>query len=252
MTKTELKDIIKECIIEEGYVDNNASDDTLKNLIQEAVLLEMNAKKIDLEDMKDNVNYIKYIVNYIIKMLKCYDGILSEVMDRLSKAKERDEIKKIYNELVTDYYAAAREKSREYDEEKAGNYPFNNLSRVCKKFNIKFSDESMEVKKKIYKELDDTTNEVIDIVKGWFKITNVTGCAKKANKLLVIIDDATEIDKEYTNLLCNEIGGVLNVMADFSNAAFIDLAYVKGQLRINKEKSITYKLVNKLFKTKKK
>lgn len=28
MTKTELKDIIKECIIEEGYVDNN--DNVLK------------------------------------------------------------------------------------------------------------------------------------------------------------------------------------------------------------------------------
>ena len=56
-------------------------------LIDEAVIFEMKAKQLDLDDMKDAAQGIKYVAGYYIEIIKTFDKILVEITSRLNACK---------------------------------------------------------------------------------------------------------------------------------------------------------------------
>lgn len=108
MTRNELKDIIRECL-EEVNNSNNSE------LIDEAVIFEMKAKQLDLDDMKDAVQGIKYVAGFYIEIIKTFDKILVEITSRLNACKTKEDIVAVYNDIRTKYPEQSREKYKEFD-----------------------------------------------------------------------------------------------------------------------------------------
>ena len=245
MTRNELKDIIKECLNEKVNNSNNSE------LIDEAVIFEMKAKQLDLDDMKDAAQGIKYVAGYYIEIIKTFDKILVEITSRLNACKTKEDIVAVYNDIRTKYPEQSREKYKEFDSTQGSSQSFTKLRRVCKKFNIKYSDEAMEEKKKIDIELTKLKESILDIAGYWCTVDGKGNNLKKVNALNKAFDHIKDINEEYYKLSLNEVAEIFTLMIQEIQYTLNDIAFTRSYLKLKKEKSLTYKIVNKLIKTNK-
>lgn len=224
-------------------------------IFDESVILELNYNRADMEDLKTAVDAIKKIVEWYIKGTKSVDKILDEITKRLESAKNNNDILKLTNDITMKYIKAIKSYYGSYDLDMKPATAFNLLRRVSKKFNIKWSDEAMDYKKKIDKELNNYGTQIIDIGTQWCWIVSDAGKERervpKLNKLNKALDRAYETFDEdavrqlFANIkiiysfLCQELGGTLN-----------DISYVRFRIGVANEKKLRYKIINALFKTK--
>ena len=74
---------------------------------------------------------------------------------------------------------------------------------------------------------------------------------KKVNALNKAFDHIKDINEEYYKLSLNEVAEFYTLMIQEIQYTLNDIAFTRSYLKLKKEKSLTYKIVNKLIKTNK-
>lgn len=226
--------------------------------IEESVLLqEMNAKKIDLDDFKDAGEAIKYIGEYYYNVIKTCSDVLDEIAGRVGKAKTSEALAAVHHDIIKKYPERTKAAYGEYDALKGGQgaTSFMKLRRVCSKFKMKYSDEAMEEKKKLDSELNAIRDKVLTLGREWVQIQTADGKTNnKTPKLDVLqkaLDDAKKVDEDYWNQIFGAIKGLYQLLCQEVGATINDIYATRKMLKLDKENKLMYKIVNKLFKTKK-
>ena len=126
------------------------------------------------------------------------------------------------------------------------------IKKVCSSFSIKFNDVVMEDKKAFDKKLEAAANKVTKNKKftAWLPTTDgLTEKIKEFNKCADVLKlDNPEINVEIIKM----IQPIYNYAFDAMNGYIGNINYLRKKLGIEKEHTIFYKVINKIFKTKKK
>ena len=253
MTRRELKSLITEMVREEIEVQSN------KETIEEScLLLEMNAKKIDMLDFKDGIEGMKYITNYFIRIVETLDSILDKITSEGLMCKTDEDMEKLLNKIIKVHNDTFLKSLKDFNDSKAKGgtrVVYNKLRRVCGKFNMKYSDEAMEEKKKVRDELFGCRDKLINIGQQWcwVRINEKDESKKvpKLKKLNTMLDKLEDIDDKYFIRIYNEIKVIYDRLCQELNATLNDIFGTISLLQLDKEKKLTYKIINALFKTKK-
>ena len=228
-----------------------------EDLVSESVILEMKAKQIDLDDFKSASEAVKYICGYYINIIDTEDKVLTEITNRLEKVKNENQLKALAKDINTKYPEMTKAAYSEYDKSKGGelNTTFNKLKRVCSKFNIKYSDEAVEVKKAVDKDLLDLRKHILDTSSHWVKIvidgSEYDAKTDKLDKLNAALPAAKSIDPVYYDSIFKSISVLYQLLIQETQYTLGDIFHIRKNLHLEKEKKIVYKVLNKLFKTKK-
>lgn len=237
----------------ENYIMENSS---YGYTFDESSILEMRSNEIDFTDFKDAIEAVKYIVNYYIEIIQLEDKILTEVTSRAASCKNSSQLKTLSNDIRHKYPSQTQAAYKSYDSKKGGanGSTWSKLRRVCRKFNIKYSDTTMEEKKKVAAELDKCKNVIIKLGRNWCEITTADG--KKNNKypkleeLGKALDHIKTIDEDSSQSITSNIYELYKLLVQEISYTLDDINAAKYNLRLEKEKSIAYKVINKFIKSK--
>lgn len=228
-----------------------------EDLVSESVILEMKAKPIDLDDFKTASEAIKYICKYYINIIDTEDKVLTEIINRLEKVKTDAQLKTLAKDINSKYPKMTQAAYNDYDKSKGGegNTSFMKFKRVCSKFNIKYSDEAVEVKKAVDKDLLNLRKHIFDVGSDWCRImvdgSEYKSTTEKLDRLNNALDGVKEIDPVYYDSIFKSVSGLYSLLLKETQLTLGDIFYIRKQLHLEKEKKIVYKVLNKLFKTKK-
>ena len=247
MTREELKELINEMAAEQ--IQDKLNYD---RLIDETVLLnELNANPVDMKDLKKASEELQAIHKYYIGLLTAIIKVLDEVYSRVEKCKSEKEMEKLVLDLHNKYPKIVKEPQK-WDGPSMKT-SFQKYIRVCKKFNIKYSDEAMSEKKKIDAILQKNAEEVLKLGDGWVffkKDTNYKDV--KPNKLHDMIEDLEKIDRELAIDINNSCASLFKFGYNEFRYTLADAISCAKYLKLDMESTLRYKLVNTIFRTKEK
>jgi hypothetical protein len=156
--------------------------------------------------------------------------------------------KKVFDKVE---YELTKDEAKEYI--RSYNITWAKIKKLTSKFSIKFSDVVMEDKKAFDKKLDAAAKKVSENKKftSWLPCRELNGTEKvqKLNKALDILDidshDATvNIASKYTQPIYGYAYQCLNGYIGNIN-------FLRRKLGLERENTVFYKVLNKVFKTKK-
>lgn len=237
-------------VSESSLTDENKYDimkeffDTVEynNQISESVLLEFQGNETKnqefIECLKDLEDLIKYFVDMMNKMDNASERLLKiseEVIKSPNKFKQKvQECRNVVKEYNEWYEKASRKIN--------GQVTWRQFDKKVAKFNNKYSQVTMEEKKKLDTKLRSVLKEIDKLVKPW------ASDGAKVKKVIENIDKLEKIDYDYTKTFASIFGEFNGLLIKEANYTIGDINYSIRKLGIEKENSIVYKVVNKLLK----
>lgn len=174
-----------------------------------------------------------------IRKLADYLGKLSDLADQIMKSPKK------YKELLDKARGYVTEFNDWYNKTGkniSGMVTWNQFKQKVKKFNNKYSEITMEEKKKFNEKIVKYYGEISKLATPWAKN------GKEIVKLHDKFDKLVELDRSYTQTfakICDDCAGVLIEEANYTIG---DVNYIIKALDVGKEQSLLYKVVNKVFK----
>jgi hypothetical protein len=207
-------------------------------------LLEFKGNDVKNQEFIDFLEEIEEICNFnLVKIRKLAD--YSEKILNNAKAIAKSGSAKMFSENID----KSREYAGEYNEwkDKAGrkiNAPlsFNKFTRSSRSFNNKYSNVTMEEKKKLDAKLRKFEKEIRKLAEPW------TNDGEKMDEMCNIADDLYNIDKNYYDVFIRNFVDLNKLFIYEVNATLDDIGYAYNVLNIKKEKSFLYKAINKIIK----
>jgi hypothetical protein len=208
---------------------------------------------------------IDFFIGKFTKIIETCAEYLNK-MYNVKVTKESDVIKLLkmsreYNNKLDDLYKSIKlDNNTNFT---TGSGAYYSLFKVCKSFNLKYSDESVEEKKKIKEKLEKYQKNLLSTTKDLFeievftygtttnKITKSTGKTYMGDKVYETKKKLEEIKDKY-NIgadLFNSWYSIADTLQKELNYTFNDIAYSIAYLRLDRSETLIYKIVNKVFKT---
>lgn len=203
------------------------------------VLKEYSGNDADNKAFAEVLDELEKIGKFYVDLVKH----ISEHCQKCAKIKPKDAntFKKAMDDLIKDGNDVNdwfNKELRKYDERPT----FKRFKSLCKKFSVKYSDVTMEDRKKYHKIFKDLHYQIVDqnvFTDAWYKDIN------KA------LDDFREIDKTRTSEYIQHVNAWLS--AFYNELQFCDgnIRFVLYKLNIESESSFKYQVVQRLLKSKK-
>lgn len=245
ITESSLSDDTKAILIDEALECMRIERNEIikeSGIISESVLLEYsgneNKNKEFMECLKDleelcnfNTEKVRKLSKYMKSSLTFSNEIIKSPKVFKQKVEEMRGFVKEYNE----WYNKASKTIR-------AQVTFSSFAKKVRMFNNKYAEPMMEEKKKIDSKLSKLSDEIAELVKPWVK------GGESIDKLLSNSDNLDKIDQSYSNSFRNIAADLYNVLIDEANYTNNDIRYCRRDLKLEKENTITYKIVNKLLK----
>lgn len=212
------------------------------NILDESVLLEYSGNDAKNKEFIAILNELEELLSAYIKTLEKLDESMTKLeglQEAIIKkpASFKDNLEKARNiiEEFNDFHKNLFKKLN-------GKVTWNGFISKSKKFNNKYSEITMEEKKKLHAKLKTYIEKIINLMDPWSK------GGKEVNKVTDNFDKMKVIDKDYYN-------SFFNIFCSFYNTAFKeaqytlnDIYYAMKILNIEREKSLMYKIIQAVFK----
>ena len=139
---------------------------------------------------------------------------------------------------VEDYKSFMKENYKDVNIRKT----YDNLKRKAKSFNNKYSQLTMEEKKKFVAKFQKSMQDMIEIVKPWAKN------GKDGDEILNQIKTLENIDSILGKSLYKDMLNIMDMVVRMYNIHLSNCIVIFQTLKIEKEKGFMYKLVNRILK----
>jgi len=195
----------------------------------------------------DNKNFARCmeelgkIGKYYVEIDQSIADHIDFIIDKMKKCKKTEDVKKLLNDSYNHGDETCKKLNDIY-KNFAERPTFSRFRSLVKKFSVKYSDVTMEEKKKWTEVFVGYHKDMINIVQAydekWFKDVN---------------DELTrlkKLDYETTVKLTAHIQGFYNGLYDYFRYTHNNIIYVIRQLDTGFEDSFKYKMIQKIFKSK--
>jgi hypothetical protein len=264
--------LIKNNSINESYetfsIDENGK--VIKETVE--VINELKAKPINVEKFNSATEAMNYFIDKYISILETYVESLNAIIKFNSKGKGKNEYKamgpkemeslfdkcvKLEDKIKEKYASISKDNQTNYG---STGMAYKQLYNICKTFNVKYSDEMVEIKKKYSEILLDYQDKIIETVKDYvyfYKESRVVGFDKNKNPNFKELDNLILLLKVQENTSPYALKARNMIIILFTNFfkeirfTLSDIMFTSKLLNLGIEKKLFYKFVNKIFKSEK-
>ena len=244
----EVADIINETTelteIQKQYLFEKAS---------EKVVLEFQGNPDKNQEFIDLLNALDDYITLCFEGIEEYDNVIRKygklINDLESKIKKEgtagsknlELLKKIIDDLKKDVNNLEEESKKKF---KGKNLmkTYDQLKNKAKSFNNKYSQITMEGKKKFVEKYTSILNKYLDFVEPW------ANGGKEGDDILDSVNNLKIIDNTFASTLYNCIISAMDTTVRVYEIQRDNLIYIFRILKIEKEDSFMYKLVNRVLK----
>lgn len=187
-----------------------------------------------------NISAIEKINGYILKVEESVGKLMTVAFSGKSSKKALDDMRQLsidVKKYVEEFNNWSKEQYKGVNFDKS----LNKLRRLSKTFNNKYSEVTMEEKKKLMATLNDYRNKALDLIKPWAK------GGSKGDTLLNDIKRLKDIDSSYSVTIYNTTLSMMNFAVNEYNYCLADFMYIQRLLKIERENSLIYKIVNRIL-----
>lgn len=243
---------IAETISENTTLSENQKQYLFEQASQKVVLEfqgnpDKNQEFIDLLNALDDYITIcfEHIEDYD-KVLRKYGKIIGDLENKIKKegatgSKNLTALKKITDDLKKDV-ADINEEVNSKLKGKNLFKTYDQLKSKARSFNNKYSQITMEGKKKFVEKYTSSLNKYLDFIRPWAK------GGKEGDDILKSAKNLTMIDETLGTITYNLMLAIMDSVVKTYNVQRSNLIVIFRILKIEKEDSFMYKLVNKVLK----
>ena len=205
------------------------------------ILHEYSGKEIDNKNFAKCMEELDKIAKYYVDLDKMIADHINFCVNELKKCKKEADVKKALNNAYNDADATNKKINDTFN--KFSERPtFSRFKSLIRKFSVKYSDVTMEEKKKWHEVFKKYHLDMIDIVEPfdekWIKFIN--------NE----IDRCKKLDYQETLKMVAQIQAWYDTQYNYFRYTHGNILYVLYKLDTGFEDTIRYKMIQKIFKSK--
>ena len=205
------------------------------------ILNEYSGKDIDNKNFAKCMEELGKMGQYYVDLDKMIAEHIDYCVNALKKCKKEADVKKALNDAYNHSDATNKKINETFD--KFNERPtFRRFQSLVKKFSVKYSDVTMEEKKKWETVFKDYHLEMIKIVEPyddkWIKMINSE------------IDRCKKLDYQETLKMVAQIQAWYDTQYNYFRYTHGNILYVLYKLNTGFEDTIRYKMIQKIFKSK--
>ena len=207
------------------------------------ILQEYSGNDYDNKNFANCMEELGKIGAYYVQIDAEIANLVNFIIKEMNKCKTSEQMKKAIQTCYNHGDDTVKKLNDIYD--KFAEAPtFRRFKSLCKKFSVKYSDVTMEDKKKWTETFTDYHKDMVKIIKAfddaWIKSANAE------------IGRLDRIDYEYNDKLVKHLNGWSQLLYGYFNYTHGNILYVLRKLDPSFEDTLKYKLVQKIFKSKEK
>ena len=217
-------------------------DDEHFGFVSESVILEYqgnpdkNKEFIEcLKDLEQLLQFFLDSISHLDSSLQKLGNIAKDIIK--SPKKYKDKLEECRN-TVKEYNLWYEKAHKNIN----GQVTWGQFNKKIRKFNNKYSEVTMEEKKKLDLKLVSFVKDIDKIVTPWAKDGN------KIKEAVKNIEKLEELDKDYVKTYYNIFDNFYDILLKEANATMSDISYTRKNLGIERENTFVYKAINKLLK----
>jgi len=206
------------------------------------ILREYSGNDYDNKNFANCMEELSKIGKYYVQVDSDIADHINFVLTSMKKVKTADQMKKLLQSCYNHGDDTAKKINAAYDNFSEAP-TFNRFRSLSKKFSVKYSDVTMEEKKKWAGVFTGYHKDMVNVVTpfndAWYKEANAE------------ISRLDRVDYEYTGKLVDHLSSWLRLLDGYFRYTHNNILYVLNKLNPGFEDSLKYKIVQKLFKSKK-
>lgn len=208
-------------------------------IYSDMILQEYSGNEYDNKNFASCMQELSKIGAYYVEIDKMIAAHVDFVLNEMKKCKKEADFKKMIN--ICYNHADDTNKNLNDTYKKFSERPtFNRFKSLVKKFSVKYSNVTMEEKKKWAEVFTQYHKDMIDIVTPYDK--------KWVDKLFEEVDRCKKLDYENTGKIVDHIAAWYNCLYDYYGYTHNNILYVLYKLDIGFEDTFRYKMIQKIFK----
>ena len=203
------------------------------------ILQEYSGNDADNQNYANVLKELDEIAKYYVEVDKAIAENVNYIVDKMKSVKKSEDMKKILQDCYNHSDDTVKKMNEIYG--KFSEAPtFRRFTALSKKFSVKYSNITMEEKKKWAKAFKEHHVAIVNIIvpfnKGWVNSVN-----EEIRRL-------DRIDYEYSGKFVNLINAWYQALYNYVGYTHNNILYVIRKLDTGFEDTFKYKMVQKLFK----